>query len=571
MANKDWTGNANSIWKTLGASNHTDKERQNEDYYATDPIAAEWLLKIEEIPKDKPIWECAAGEKHLSKVFEENGYKVRSSDIIVRTEGVEQLDFLTSNEKWDGTIISNPPYKCFSSDTECYTKKGWKYIIDVKNDDELLSLNPYTQELEWSGINNKIVRDFNPQKEIMFHFKKSHLDIMCTSEHRMYALQKKNGLLHTKNNDLILSQDIRSYDYIPRTGYKWNGVKKDFFTLPSINGMIYAQPVYKPEIKINMNDWLQFFGLWLADGYCRHTKNVNNNYRKTVGIKQISKNKEMVINILDKLPFKYKILFDNYSNRKNECINFEINNEQLWSYLIQFGYSKDKFVPSEIKELCQQQLNIFINAYFNGDGSVFKLKDGQEYKIYRSISKRLIEDIQEILLKLGYLSHITFSESSSYITNGKKRTQYSLVYNPNSMYNKIFYPSNKNNACRCDYQGKVCCVTLNKNGVFLLRRNKCEYFSGNCAVQFIEKAMESVTEGNKVIMFLKIQFLEGKSRKKLFEKYPPKTVWVSSSRITCAKNGDFEYMKANGGSAVAYGFYVWEKGYKGDTILKWFN
>lgn len=31
---KDWTGNSNSIWKTLGASNHTDKERQSEDFYA---------------------------------------------------------------------------------------------------------------------------------------------------------------------------------------------------------------------------------------------------------------------------------------------------------------------------------------------------------------------------------------------------------------------------------------------------------------------------------------------------------------------------------------------------------
>lgn len=203
MTNKDWTGNSNSIWKTLGASNHTDKERQNEDYYATDPLAAELLLQIEEIDKNKPIWECAAGEKHLSNIFERHGYKVRSSDLVMRTDGVEQLDFLNQNEKWDGTIITNPPY--------------------------------------------------------------------------------------------------------------------------------------------------------------------------------------------------------------------------------------------------------------------------------------------------------------------------------------------------------------------------------NQAVKFIEKAMETVTEGNKVIMFLKVQFLEGKSRKKLFEKYPPKTVWVSSSRIMCAKNGNFEEMIAGGGSAVAYAFYIWEKGYKGDTILKWFN
>ena len=37
-----------------------------------------------------------------------------------------------------------------------------------------------------------------------------------------------------------------------------------------------------------------------------------------------------------------------------------------------------------------------------------------------------------------------------------------------------------------------------------------------------------------------------------------------------AKNADFEKFKKQG-SAVAYAWYVWEKGYKGDTIVKWFN
>lgn len=41
---KDWTGNAKSIYTTLGASNHTDKEREFNDYYATDPIAVDALL-----------------------------------------------------------------------------------------------------------------------------------------------------------------------------------------------------------------------------------------------------------------------------------------------------------------------------------------------------------------------------------------------------------------------------------------------------------------------------------------------------------------------------------------------
>ncbi len=91
------------------------------------------------------------------------------------------------------------------------------------------------------------------------------------------------------------------------------------------------------------------------------------------------------------------------------------------------------------------------------------------------------------------------------------------------------------------------------------------------AKEFIEKAMELVPEGKKVAMFLKVQFLEGKARKEMFKKYPPKTVYVSSSRLLCAKNAQFDDMKAGGGSAVAYCWYIWEKGFYGETTLKWVN
>lgn len=91
------------------------------------------------------------------------------------------------------------------------------------------------------------------------------------------------------------------------------------------------------------------------------------------------------------------------------------------------------------------------------------------------------------------------------------------------------------------------------------------------AQQFIEHAMDINSDGNKVLMFLKVLFLEGKSRKEMFNKYPPKCIYVSSSRVLCAKNADFEGMKNGGGSAIAYAWYEFEKGYKGDTIIKWIN
>lgn len=91
------------------------------------------------------------------------------------------------------------------------------------------------------------------------------------------------------------------------------------------------------------------------------------------------------------------------------------------------------------------------------------------------------------------------------------------------------------------------------------------------AAEFVEHAMDISKNGCKVIMFLKLTFLESKKRKELFKKYPPKRIYVSSSRLQCAKNGDFETYKKGTGTAVAYAWYLWEKGYNGDTIIRWVN
>lgn len=109
MLQKDWTGNKNSVFKTLGASNHTDKERQQHDYYATEPKSIELLLEVEDFSNN--IWECACGEGHLSKVLIEREYNVRSTDLIDRGYGEGGVDFLKQTDVFDGDIITNPPYK----------------------------------------------------------------------------------------------------------------------------------------------------------------------------------------------------------------------------------------------------------------------------------------------------------------------------------------------------------------------------------------------------------------------------------------------------------------------------
>ena len=88
------------------------------------------------------------------------------------------------------------------------------------------------------------------------------------------------------------------------------------------------------------------------------------------------------------------------------------------------------------------------------------------------------------------------------------------------------------------------------------------------AREFVEHALELSMDGAKIAMFLKLQFLEGQARRELFKQHPPKTVYVSSGRLKCAPNGDFDKVQS---SAVAYAWFVWEKGYTGRPKIKWIN
>ena len=105
-----------------GCSNHTDKERQTQDYYATDPKCVNELLEVEHFNRN--ILEPCCGEGHISKELEKHGYVVTSTDLIDR--GYGDIKDLLSYEHWHGDIITNPPYK--------NAVKYVKHCLDIVND-----------------------------------------------------------------------------------------------------------------------------------------------------------------------------------------------------------------------------------------------------------------------------------------------------------------------------------------------------------------------------------------------------------------------------------------------------
>lgn len=160
---KDWTGNRKSTFVTLGASNHTDKVRERDDFYATDPIAIDKLFGSS-IGQNIPdvIWECACGNGCLSERMKELGCKVYSSDIVDRGYG-EVQDFLKADTLPEGckSIITNPPYKYamefVKHSLALLPENGWRimflkttFLEGQKRWEELFSIAPPKYILQFS-------------------------------------------------------------------------------------------------------------------------------------------------------------------------------------------------------------------------------------------------------------------------------------------------------------------------------------------------------------------------------------------------------------------------------------
>lgn len=100
------------------------------------------------------------------------------------------------------------------------------------------------------------------------------------------------------------------------------------------------------------------------------------------------------------------------------------------------------------------------------------------------------------------------------------------------------------------------------------------------ANEFVLKALQ--VSQCKVAMLVRLAFLEGQERyQTIFKDNPPIRVWVFSERITMYKKSELDEnnqpkmverkgkMVKAGSGTTAYGWFIWENGYKGPTYTKW--
>ncbi|HDZ18920.1 hypothetical protein LCGC14_1539650 [marine sediment metagenome] len=339
---------------------------------------------------------------------------------------------------------------CYSSDTEILTETGWKTFDKLNKGEKVMTFDHEKRILEFQKPEKIHWMKYNGE---MIHFEHRELDLLVTPNHRMLVKNRKSEKIEVLEAGSLIGEKE-----IFLTGI-WEGESPEYFTIDEYD-FKFNRKREKQEIKLT--DWIQFMGLYLSEGYVTDTEN---EHRVYICQTKNSKYFKAFEKILSKLPFK--------NSYREEDSKFRINSIQLVNILKEFGKAKEKFIPSYIKNGKKEHIIEFLNAFLLGDGNIHNGK-----KRFFSSSKKLIDDIQELILKIGKSSIITVDKRKKMLNPLNKK-----YYDVSEVYSVEIKPEfkvgiRKKDIKRVDYQGYVGCVTV-PTGFVVIRRNNRVAISGN--------------------------------------------------------------------------------------------
>lgn len=372
---------------------------------------------------------------------------------------------------------------CHSEGAEILTKNGWKDLKDISENECIYTLNPKGC-LELQTITKKIAQPYHSQ---MLRFKGRNINCEVTPNHR-FLIVKRNGTY-----DYITAQDIYDRNYVDLGHCYIPKVVQSFETFTNPNITIEGLKIFEKgspktfkekmskDLIINAKDFCEFLGIYLSEG---HFVSRKNDYR--IGISQVKEEStNQIREMLTRIGFTFK---EYHRNRGNILTEFIIRDARLHNYLKKLGKAKDKYIPHEIKQLPKECLEELVRWFHIGDG---RTRYGTTKSIF-SISKRMMDDFQEVLLKIGKSGNLTIEKvEKDYMINtptphlvlAKNR---SVIHNLNIAKTKgIHLRPNNVSIEPFIYNGNVYCVEV-PNGNFYVRQNGKAHWSGNSAVISIQ-------------------------------------------------------------------------------------
>jgi calcineurin-like phosphoesterase family protein len=342
---------------------------------------------------------------------------------------------------------------CLSEDTELLTKDGFKFYNEITNDDYALTLNLYSNFLEYKKINN-IYKYYYTGDLISFKCRSG--EILVTPNHTMlYKTNLKRYLFEEKALNLINRQNL----ILPVNSIS-KGTKYDV-----------------------SNDFLVVLGLIISDGHFH--KSENGYPGNGISIYQKSTNEKFIEDRLNfaKIPYNKKYRTVRNVNMTVFYIPALYVKENIYKWIT------EKKISSSLMELRKVQFRALLSGLLYGDGQMFdrnfKRKDSKD-----NLCLSLIENgfdnkimyqyftkdnkLKDQLTQLCTLNGVKAKSSwriSGFKTEGEGSYTITIVNN-----SFVILPQKKREIKK--YSGVVWCVSTD-NRTLVSRRNGFVFISGN--------------------------------------------------------------------------------------------
>ncbi len=392
--------------------------------------------------------------------------------------------------------------ECLRSSAKILTKNGWKYIKDISDTEEVLTLNIETNKPEYQTITKKIDQ---PYKGKMYHFKGKNIDVYTTPNHR-FVVEDRCGKIIFKTAEELrkLNDKVISHLKIPKTNNCWEVESPSYFVLKGVsadklNKNVKKELLYKysVDVKIPFDVWMSFIGIYLAEGHTECTrrddkktnKNSNRIYLTQKNKEKTEKIKELLLKFPSELNWSWKT--DKFGKTK-----FSISDARLFNYLYPLGNCYEKYIPEELKNQSASLLECLIEWYHVGDGRDVWY-NGYNSKSIFSTSKKLMEDFQEIQLKIGGCGNIIetvcekdYKFANRIIKKKNKHPLYTLKFNT-SRY--IHIDNRFLEITIEDFDDRVYCIQVPNQTFYCEENGKC-FWSGNSQVVNLKNVSHNVIE-----------------------------------------------------------------------------
>lgn len=387
---------------------------------------------------------------------------------------LESMNLLTPD-----SVVIDFMAGCYDTETEVLTSHGWKYFKDIEYSDEICTLDPKTDLIEYQ----KPVRIIEkPYKGKMYYLSTKQINLLVTPDHSLYVA-KRNSLAPRKDwkYSFLTPETIFNKPCLYKKNGVWIGKKTDAFVLPYVEYNNQNIPTTK---NWNIDDWLKFFGIWVAEGSVTNHRDVPNE----ISIRHFGTYLLVIKDILERIGYK-----PSYNEKEGQL---KIYDKQLSVYLSQFAGASNKHVPPELKELSPDKLMIFLESYIEGDGHKgnYDNRKTDRYCCWTS-SIQLRDDLQEIALKVGWSAnyYLATKKGDISVIEGRKIVanydNWAVSFNrkqntpiATTVYNKwVSAKRNKPlslNEDWVEYEGIVYCVEV-PNHIIYIRRNGKPVWCGN--------------------------------------------------------------------------------------------